>query len=200
MIDIRLRPCMGIVLVSLSLALSFMFTPGVQAADGIGAGAGKPVKVASLSFVPEKWNKEVNLKKMETLARAAARDGAKILITPEGALEGYLIDALRRMGDKRPQWEPRFQEIAEPIDGPNVTRIRALARELEVDLVLGFLERDKDYLFNTCVWINAQGDILHRHRKTHMAQPYFDPPNYRPGYELKAFDTAYVRVGMIICY
>lgn len=189
----------GITPVSLFLAC-LVFTPDTHGAQGIGHPEGRPVKVASLSFVPEKWNKEVNLKKMDVLARKAARDGAQIIITPEGALEGYLIDALRRMGGQRPQWEPKFQEIAEAVDGPNVTHIRNLARELQVDFVLGFLERDNDSLYNTCIWINAQGEILHRHRKTHMAQPYFDPPNYRPGYELKAFDTAYGRAGMIICY
>jgi len=195
----QVEPFKGIALTSLFLAC-LAFTADTHGAQEIGHPDGTPVKVASLSFVPEKWNKQVNLKKMEALAREAAKQGAKILITPEGALEGYLIDVLRRMGDKRPQWEARFQEIAESVDGPNVTHIRDLARELKVDFILGFLERDKDSLYNTCVWIDTKGEILHRHRKTHMAQPYFDPPNYRPGYELKAFDTAYGRAGMIICY
>ena len=179
-----------------SIVLSFVCGTTAVAADEVG----KKVKVASLSFIPEKWNKEANLKTMDTLARRAAKNGAKILITPEGALEGYLIDFVRRSGDQRPKWEPMFQEIAESVDGPAVTKIRELAKELNVDFVLGFLERDGDYLYNACVWIDAQGEILHRHRKTHMAQPYFVPPNYRPGHELKAFDTAYGRVGMIICY
>lgn len=179
-----------------SIVLIFIFGSTMVAADEVG----KKVKVASLSFIPEKWNKEANLKRMDTLARQAAKNGARILITPEGAVEGYLIDAVRRSGDQRPKWEPMFQEIAEPVDGPAVTKIRELAKELEVDFILGFLERDGDYLHNTCVWIDAQGEILHRHRKTHMAQPYFVPPNYRPGHELKAFDTAYGRAGMIICY
>ena len=33
-----------------------------------------------------------------------------------------------------------------------------------------------------------------------MAQPYFDPPYYRPGDELRAFGTDYGRIGMLICY
>ncbi len=74
------------------IALGLMFGATMAAADEIG----KKVKVASLSFIPEKWNKEANLKKMDTLARQAAKNGAKILVTPEGALEGYLIDFLRR--------------------------------------------------------------------------------------------------------
>jgi len=194
MINIRFKQLMGMMAALIALSLLLGATK-VEANE-----IGKKVKVASLSFVPEKWNKEANLKKMDTLARQAAENGAKILVTPEGALEGYLIDFLRRSGNDRPKWEPKFQEIAEPVDGPGVTKIRDLAKELNVDFVLGFLERDGDYLHNTCVWIDAKGEILHRHRKTHMAQPYFDPPNYRPGYELKSFDTAYGRAGIIICY
>jgi len=194
MINIRLKPLIGVM--AAFIALGSMFGATHAASDEIS----KKVKVASLSFVPEKWNKEANLRKMDALARQAAENGAKILVTPEGALEGYLIDFLRRSRDERPKWEPKFQEIAEPVDGPSVTKIRELAKELEVDFVLGFLERDGDYLHNSCIWIDAKGEILHRHRKTHMAQPYFDPPNYRPGYGLKAFDTAYGRAGMIICY
>ena len=71
MMDIRLKSFMGIVVASLPIALSFMCIPTARAARGVGGPDGKPVKVASLSFAPEKWNKEVNLRKMEALARAA---------------------------------------------------------------------------------------------------------------------------------
>jgi predicted amidohydrolase len=150
--------------------------------------ASEKVKIASLSYIPVKWDKEANLATIEKLAREAAGQGARILITPEGGLEGYLIDELRS-SPERTKWEVTFQEIAEPVDGPSVMKIRALARTLGVDLVLGFLERDRETLYNSCVWIDHQGDILHLHRKTHMAQPYFDPENYHPGYALKTFDT-----------
>ncbi|MCK5463721.1 MAG: carbon-nitrogen hydrolase family protein, partial [Bacteroidales bacterium] len=90
--------------------------------------------------------------------------------------------------------------IAESVDDPGVMKVRELARELQVDFVLGFLERDGDVLYNSCAWINAQGDIVHVHRKTHMAQPYFEPDFYHPGYEINAFDTRFGRMGMMICY
>jgi len=156
-------------------------------------------KIASLSYIPVKWDKEANLTTIEKLAREAAGRGARILITPEGGLEGYLIDELRSSA-QRTKWEARFQDIAEPVDGPSVMKIRTLAQTLGVDLVLGFLERDGKTLYNSCAWIDDQGDILNLHRKTHMAQPYFDPENYHPGYELKAFDTRFGRMGMLICF
>ncbi len=157
------------------------------------------VKIASLSFEPVKWDKETNLARIEKMAREAARGGAKVLVTPEGAVDGYLINEVRQSKDRR-AIDRRFFDIAEPIDGPAVRRVRKLARELEVDIILGFLERDGDVLYNACAWIDAEGEVRHTHRKTHMAQPYFDPDFYHPGYELKAFDTKYGRFGMMICY
>jgi len=51
-------------------------------------------------------------------------------------------EALIKMGIEEPR-------IAEPLDGPSVMKIRELARELKVDLMLGFLERDGDILFRS---------------------------------------------------
>lgn len=189
-----------------SLCLRILPILGALCLVGAGQGraadkaeASKTVRIASLSYIPVKWDKAKNLATLDVLAREAAEHGARILITPEGALEGYLIDELRS-SPERQKLEPRFQAIAEPVGGPNVMRVRALARALEVDVVLGFLERDGLTLYNSCAWIDAQGEIVHLHRKTHMAQPYFDPENYHPGYELKAFDTRYGRMGMLICF
>ncbi len=157
------------------------------------------VNIACLSYIPVKWDKQANLSQIEKLAREAAGQGAQLLITPEGALEGYLIDELLK-SDDRALWEPKFREIAEPADGPSVLRVRALAQELGVDMVLGFLERKGDVLHNSCAWIDNEGRVLHVHRKTHEAQPVFEPEYYHPGFEAKAFDTRFGRVGMLICF
>ncbi len=179
------------------MLMSIGFTALSRAAED--EGKETEVTIAGLSFIPVKWDKEANLETIESMAREAASNGAELLITSEGALDGYLINVVRR-GEKRPEKEKAFFEIAEPLDGPGVSRIRKLAKELNVDFVLGFLENAGGILYNSCAWIDARGGIVHVHRKTHMAQPYFDPEFYHPGYELKAFDTAHGRAGMLICY
>ena len=189
-----MRNIKGIILLILTL-----FFVQVLHAQGLPEDEEDEIKIASLSFIPEKWDKEANLARIDRMAREAATNGAKIIVTSEGALDGYLINELLEKKD-RVKWDLRFKEMAESVDDAGVMRIRALARELEVDFVLGFLERDGDVLYNSCAWINARGDILHIHRKTHMAQPYFEPEFYQPGYEVSAFDTRFGRMGMMICY
>jgi predicted amidohydrolase len=157
------------------------------------------VKVAAISFIPEKWDKENNLKRIESYVRQAASEGARIVVTPEGIVEGYLINDVLR-SEQRAELEKKFFDIAEPVDGPAVTRIRELAKELSVDIILGFLERDEETLYNSCAYIDAEGEIVHVHRKTQMAQEYFEPHFYHPGWEIKAFDTGHGRFGMMICF
>lgn len=157
------------------------------------------VKIASLSFVPVKWDKEANIKTIETMAHEAAAQGARIIVTSEGAVEGYLINEVNK-GKNRPELEQNFIQIAEPLDGPALTKMRTLAEDLHVDMIIGFLERDGDILYNSCAWIDSLGSIRHVHRKTHMAQPYFVPKFYHPGSKVEAFDTDLGRFGIMICY
>ncbi len=184
--------------VMIQLILTVFFIQ-VLHAQGLPVDQKNDIRVASLSFIPVKWDKEANLATIVKMAREAAANGAEIMVTSEGALDGYLINELLEKKDRK-KWDLRFQEMAESVDDPGVMRIRALARELEVDFVLGFLERVGEVLYNSCAWINDKGEIIHVHRKTHMAQPYFDPEFYQPGYEIGAFDTRFGRMGMMICY
>ena len=158
------------------------------------------IKIASLSFVPVKWDKDSNIKKIEEMAREAAANGAKILVTPEGAVDGYLVNEVLKEENKGHNLEKKFFEIAEPLDGPAVNKIAKLSRELNVDIILGILERNNDILYNSVVWIDFRGEILHTHRKTHMAQSYYKPEFYHPGDSVQAFDTEYGRFGMMICF
>src|SRR3954469_2850974 len=64
-----------------------------------------------------------NLESTERLVRAAADEGATLVVLPEHFdLRGRDEDYLR---------------YAEPLDGPTVERVRALARELRIDLIAG---------------------------------------------------------------
>jgi predicted amidohydrolase len=78
--------------------------------------------------------------------------------------------------------------------------MKNLSIEMGIDIVIGFLEKDQDVLYNTCAWIDSTGFIRHIHRKTHMAQAYFEPPFYHPGDKVEAFDTEFGRFGIMICY
>lgn len=161
------------------------------------------VTIASLSVFPEKWNKEANSRKIERMVREAASKGARWIVTPEGALEGYVVNEVIREKDpqRKARLVKRFQELAEPLDGPYVLRFRQLADDLNVHLLLGMLEADGDKTFNTALLIGPDGRIIGKYRKTHFHQGYdVNPPGYTPGDSYPVFDGGGIRVGVMICF
>ncbi len=162
------------------------------------------VRVASTSILPDKWDKETNWRRIETMVReAAVEGGAQVVVTPEGALEGYVINEVNAVNDEEEKKEmvDKFLDLGEPLDGPYIPKACALSRELDICFILGFLERREEKLFNTAILIDPDGDIIGRYSKTHFAQGYtINPSCYKPGDVFPIFDTPFGKVGMLICY
>ncbi len=101
--------------------------------------------------------------------------------------------------------DPKWYGTAEPEDGPTVTRMREVAREHGIVLVVPWYEEEQPGVYyNTAVLIENDGTVLGKYRKTHIPHVgpcfwekfYFKPGNL--GYPV--FDTSVGRVGLIICY
>ncbi len=160
-------------------------------------------RVASLSIFPAKWEKQANADKIEGMVRQAAEQGAQLVITPEGVLEGYVVNEVIREKDARKKAEltARFNRLAEPIDGPFIKRMRSLADELGIYLILGFLEADEERTYNTAALLSPDGKLIGKYRKTHFHQGYdVNPPGYTPGDSYPVFDVGPLKVGMMICF
>src|SRR3546814_19787192 len=95
-----------------------------------------------------------NLALIDAAAGQAAAGGARLLVAPELALTGYGAgEAIR--------------DLAEPADGPQVARLRSLAKAHGLGIVAGFAERDGEHIFNSLVL--ADGEAPPRiYRKTHQ--------------------------------
>jgi len=161
------------------------------------------LRVASVSFVPVKWDKAANAKTLEILIRKAAKQDAQLVVTPEGSLEGYVVNEVIREtdADRKAELSVRFRELGEPLDGPYVERFAALSRELHIHLVLGLLERDGDVLYNTALLLDPDGHVAGKYHKSHFAQGYdVNPPGYTPGHEYPVFDVGPAKLGMMICF
>ena len=89
-------------------------------------------------------------------------------------------------------------------DGPTTKRFQALAKELNMVMVLPMYEIEQPGVYyNTAAVIDADGSYLGKFRKQHIPQVkgfwekfYFRPGN--GGYPV--FDTAVGKVGVYICY
>jgi beta-ureidopropionase len=101
--------------------------------------------------------------------------------------------------------DPKWYGTAEPEDGPTVSRMREVAREHGIVLVVPWYEEEQPGVYyNTACVIERDGTVLGKYRKTHIPHVgpcfwekfYFKPGNL--GYPV--FDTSAGRVGLIICY
>ena len=146
------------------------------------------LRVASIQMDPQIEAVAANRATIEAQTRAAARDGAELVIFPECALTGYgfasRAEALR---------------FAEPIPGPSTQALVELCRELDVHVVLGMLERAGDQLFNVAVVLGPDG-VVGSYRKIHL--PFlgvdrFTDPGDRP---FALVDVRGVKLGLHICY
>ncbi len=137
-----------------------------------------------------------NLAVADRLTRAAAADGATLIVLPE---------KWTAMGE-----DEQLRAAAEALDGPAIEWARASARELGVELVAGsIVERvaGREKLANTCVHVDATGELRAVYRKVHMFDVEVAGRSYREseledaGEEIvDSKTTDDVCLGMSICY
>jgi predicted amidohydrolase len=137
-----------------------------------------------------------NLATADRLVRAAAADGARLVLLPE-------------------KWSvlgpgEALQAGAQPLDGEAISWARAIARELGIDLVAGSIaERvpGEEKLRNTSVHVAPDGGIRATYRKIHLFDVEVDGTVYResdheaPGAEPVLTTLADgTPAGMSVCY
>lgn len=162
------------------------------------------VRIASISVIPDKWEKEKNWNRIAKKVREAVIEGgAELVVTPEGALEGYVINEVNEKWKLKKDKDilDEFMNLGEPIDGPFIRKASALSKELKIYFILGFLEREIDILYNSAIIIDPKGEIIGRYRKTHFAQGYtINPEFYKSGEDYPVFNTTFGKIGIMICY
>jgi predicted amidohydrolase len=141
-------------------------------------------------------DKERNLASADELTRAAAADGAQLVVLPE---------KFNVLGTHE-----HYEHGAETLDGPTTTWARNVAGELGIDLVAGsIVERreGRDKLSNTCVHVSPDGDIRAVYRKIHMFDvvvgdiEYKESASEEPGEEIVISELGDGEpLGLTVCY
>ena len=143
---------------------------------------------------PASGSRGANINKGVAATREAAGNGANLLCFSELAFD--------RFYPAQPAGPDR-DTLAKTIPGPTTDVFTALARELEVVIVLNFLEMDGGKTFDSSPVIDADGAILGSTRMVHVPDyPCFHEKGYyTPGDRGAAvYDTAIGRIGVAICY
>ena len=132
-------------------------------------------------------DKAKNLKKLE---RAVAAAKADLLLAGELFLTGYMA-------------RDAFAQLAEPLDGPSVGAVQAIAAEHGTHVLFGMAEREAgtQRLFNAAVLVAPDGKVA-AYRKVYPANfgPFEEGLYFARGEDLTIVDTKIGRIALLICY
>ena len=111
-----------------------------------------------------------------------------MICLPEGFNTGYYCKDYAKM-----------RSLAEPIDGESITKMRSLAKELNVYIIAPiFMTVMTGIVENSAVLIDDEGGIAGTYSKTHLVG---DEQLYcRRGREYPVFRTKYGNIGILIYY
>jgi predicted amidohydrolase len=166
------------------------------------------VLVAAIQFASEFNKAELNRKRLTPLIREAASRGAKIVVLPETAVQGYLTY------DIHTGWfaegfhstegikDVPARSAAEEVPGPSTDYFRQLSKELGIYLTVPILEVEKSSgrFFNALCLVDPEGTVLLHYRKRNP-WPYAEDGWCSKGDRgLQTVDTPYGRLGLLICY
>ncbi|MHB8645706.1 MAG: nitrilase-related carbon-nitrogen hydrolase [Thermomicrobiales bacterium] len=129
---------------------------------------------------------DANIATHERVITEARDGGADMLVFPELALTGYFLRDL-------------VSDVAMRADDDRLRALSTLAGPM--DLVLSFAEEDARGRFFIAAAYWSGGELIHLHRKVYLpTYGFFDDGRFfGRGDRVRAFDTRFGRVGMLIC-
>lgn len=141
------------------------------------------LRIAVVQFEIAHLDRSRNLERIEGFVRRAAEQSAQVVVFPEDCMTGSIFGDLSRL-DTTGAARRAFQE---------------LAKTYHIDIVTGSsMEGTPEGNFNTSYYIDATGDVRGTYRKNHLY-----PSEYaflKPGTDAPVFETAYGKVGIVICW
>jgi omega-amidase len=146
------------------------------------------MKIAAAQISCAPGDLAANLGKILEFSSRAKDSGADLVVFPEMVDTGYSM--------------PAIQAHATPWTDGAVPELQKMAKKLTIAIICGVSERDGTAIFNSQVFIDANGDVVAKYRKTHLftAVPIEEDKCFSPGSEFTSFAFAGLRFGLSICY
>jgi predicted amidohydrolase len=144
------------------------------------------IAAAQISCAP--GDLDANVRKIRDFASRAKEAGAELIVFPEMVDTGYSM--------------PIIEKHATSWNEGAVPKLQKMAKELAISIVAGVSDRDGARIYNSQIFIDANGEILSKYRKTHLvtAAPLDERPVFTPGDSLVSCKIDKFNVGQSICY
>jgi nitrilase len=145
------------------------------------------------------------LARIETLCRSAAAARARLLVLPEALLGGYPkgLTFGATVGNRTDHGRDLFRryfQSAIDCPGPETSLLAGWAKELDLHLVLGVIERALGTLYCTSLLVSPESGLLAKHRKLIPTGSERLLWGQGDGSTMQVVQTAIGRIGMAICW
>ena len=170
----------------------------------------KGLRAAAAQISPVFLDKKKSVEKYAETLVEAGRRGVELVVTPETGIPTY---PYWRSGfgytdpESAKPWKETvaaFYDQAVRIPGPETEELGKAARSAGLTAVIGLNEQDdrpgSRTLYNTMLFLGADGEILGRHRKlmpTHQERIFWGRGD---GSDLRVFETPFGALGGLICF
>jgi len=113
-------------------------------------------------------DKPANLEHARLKVAEAAASGARLIMLPEIFNSPYSNDSFPVYAEPLPPGSPLADELS-----PSASMLSTAAKEHSIFLVGGSVpEREGDHLYNTTLVFSPSGELVAKHRKTHLCVEY----------------------------
>ena len=146
------------------------------------------LNVGLAQIYPKLGDVRANLDKHLAYVDQAADEKVELLVFPELSLTGYQVqDLVPEVAIRAAADDPVFSQM--------------LDASKHMDIVFGFVQEDRRNRFYIASAYLSKGELVHVHQKIYLpTYTMFDETRYfAVGDSVRAFDTRYGRVGMLIC-
>lgn len=146
------------------------------------------INIGLAQIYPKLADVSANLTKHLDYIHQAKAQGIDLVIFPELSLTGYQVqDLVPEVAIRAHHDDPIFAQL--------------LTASREIDVVFGFVQRDSRNRFYIASAYLSNGECVHIHHKIYLpTYAMFDEARYFDmGEHVRAFDTRFGRVGMLIC-
>ncbi len=145
----------------------------------------RKVRLATVHYQPHGKSPRENCEEFAPHIAEAARQKADLVVLGETVPTASL--------------KQKAVEFAEPIPGPSTDYFGTLAAKHRLHIALSLYERDGHLVYNTAVLIGPDGKLIGKYRKVCLPHGEVEK-GIAPGRDYPVFDTAFGKVGLMVCY
>jgi omega-amidase len=146
------------------------------------------MKIAVAQISCSLGDPDANLLKVRDFCARSKETDADLIVFPEAIDTGYSMPVIKAHAGS---WSAGF-----------VPGLQEIAKQISIAIVSGVSERDGGSIYNSQVFVDQQGNIIAKYRKTHLfaVAPVQEEKCFASGDMFASFALGGLRFGFSICY